>query len=103
MTQGVYDLVVIGGGLGGSALALSMARNGARVFMVERDEVFKDRIRGEGMTLWGTAEARELGIFDLLRESCGFEVRYIDQYAGPMHNRRDLLVTTPQGAPCLGF
>jgi flavin-dependent dehydrogenase len=42
-----YDIVVVGGGLGGSALAKVMAGQGARVLVVERELRFKDRIRGE--------------------------------------------------------
>jgi 2-polyprenyl-6-methoxyphenol hydroxylase-like FAD-dependent oxidoreductase len=49
MTQCVYDLAIIGGGLGGAALAAAMARRGSRVLVVEREEAFKDRVRGEGL------------------------------------------------------
>lgn len=103
MTRSSYDLAIIGGGLGGSALAIAMARHGARVLVVEREGAFKDRIRGEGMTPWGTAEARELGIGELLRDACALELRYFDQYFGPMRIRRDVTETTPQRAPCLNF
>lgn len=103
MTRSSYDLAIIGGGLGGAALAIAMARHGASVLVVEREEVFKDRIRGEGMTPWGTAEARELGISDLLRDACALEISYFDTHFGPMCIRRDLLETTPQRAPCLNF
>jgi flavin-dependent dehydrogenase len=55
-----YDLVIVGGGLAGSALAAAMAPTGTRVLIVERDAVFRDRVRGEGMLPWGVAEARQL-------------------------------------------
>src|SRR5690349_18924378 len=44
-----FDIVVVGGGLGGSTLATLMARKGKKVLVLEREEKFKDRVRGEGM------------------------------------------------------
>lgn len=63
----LFDLIVVGGGLGGAALARSLAANGARVLVIEREERFRDRVRGEMMTPWGVAEAENLGIAELLR------------------------------------
>ncbi len=51
--QGTYDIITVGGGLGGSALAKVMAEHGARVLVLEREQQFKDRIRGELMLPWG--------------------------------------------------
>ena len=62
-----YDLITVGGGLGGAALAKSLAEKGARVLVIERDEKFKDRVRGEMLVPWGVAEAEKLGIAALLR------------------------------------
>lgn len=94
-----YDLVIVGGGLGGSALAKAMAEHGARVLVLERETRFKDRVRGEQMHPWGVAEIRQLGIYDLLRERCGHELPWWDMYVGSeriMH--RDVSKTTPQRA-----
>ena len=41
-----YDIVTVGGGLGGSALARAMTERGARVLVVERETQFKNRVRG---------------------------------------------------------
>jgi 2-polyprenyl-6-methoxyphenol hydroxylase-like FAD-dependent oxidoreductase len=99
-----YDIVTVGGGLGGAALARSMAAAGARVLVLERETAFKDRVRGEGMTTWGVAEARELGVYDLLRSSCAHELPSWENYVGPMRVRqRDVASTTPQGLPTLSF
>ena len=52
-----YDIITVGGGLGGSAFAKAMAEQGKRVLILERETEFKDRVRGEFMTPWGVAEA----------------------------------------------
>ena len=98
-----YDIVTIGGGLAGAALAHAMARNGARVLVLEREEKFKDRVRGEGMSTWGTAEARELGLYDFLL-SVGNELHWWDFYFGSQRAfHRNLPDTTPQGCAMLTF
>jgi flavin-dependent dehydrogenase len=42
-----YNLVIAGGGLAGSALAVVMALNGYRFLVVERETRFRHRIRDE--------------------------------------------------------
>ena len=49
-----FELITVGGGLGGSALAKKMAENGARVLVVERERHFSDRIRGEWVASRGS-------------------------------------------------
>jgi 2-polyprenyl-6-methoxyphenol hydroxylase-like FAD-dependent oxidoreductase len=99
MTTAHYDIITIGGGLGGSALAKAMADQGKQVLILEREKEFKDRVRGEFMTPWGVAEARELGLYELIRDSCGEDAPITDLGFGP----RDLCSTTPQQLPALGF
>ena len=43
----MYDIITVGGGLGGATLAKAMAAQGARVLVLEREVHFKDRVRGE--------------------------------------------------------
>jgi flavin-dependent dehydrogenase len=52
MSSSQFDLVTVGGGLGASALAISMARRGARVLVLEKELQFRDRVRGEGLAPW---------------------------------------------------
>jgi flavin-dependent dehydrogenase len=47
MRTGTYDIITVGGGLGGASLAKAMAEHGARVLVLEREQQFKDRVRGE--------------------------------------------------------
>ena len=104
MAKGTYDLITVGGGLGGSALAKVMAERDARVLVLERERQFRDRVRGEVMVSWGVAEARALGIYQLLLDTCGRELRWFALSLGPEPGApRDLLATTPQGAPSFAF
>lgn len=98
-----YDLIVVGGGVTGSALASRMARNGARVLVLERETTFRDRVRGESLQPWGVAEARKLGV-DQPLERCAAELRFFDQILnGQTIMRRDLRATTMQAEPMWGF
>ena len=100
----VYDLVIVGGGLAGSALATVMVQSGARVLVLEQEARFRDRVRGEGMHPWGVAEARTLGLYEPLRAACGHEVPGWVIGGGPMPpQRRDLLTTTPHAAGSLNY
>lgn len=85
--------------MGASALAIAMARSGARVLVLEKELHFRDRVRGEGLVPWGVAEARELAIADLLVQTCAKEVPWMEMGFGP----RNLVETTPQKAPMLTY
>ncbi|MBV9331985.1 MAG: FAD-dependent monooxygenase, partial [Alphaproteobacteria bacterium] len=61
-----YDLVVIGAGIAGSALAAVMARAGKEVLLLEQTTLYPDIVRGEVMTQWGVREACTLGLYDVL-------------------------------------
>jgi 2-polyprenyl-6-methoxyphenol hydroxylase-like FAD-dependent oxidoreductase len=87
-----YDIVTVGGGMGASAFAASMAREGMRVLILERETRFRDRVRGEYIVTWGVAEARSLGIEEALLRSCGMEIPFVEMGFGP----RNLLETTAQ-------
>jgi 2-polyprenyl-6-methoxyphenol hydroxylase-like FAD-dependent oxidoreductase len=98
-----YDLIVVGGGVTGSSLAGRMASSGARVLIVERESKFRDRVRGEALQPWGVAEARKLGIAEILKETTA-ELLWFDQILnGELAFHRDLKATTMQGEPMWGF
>ena len=99
-----FDLITVGGGLAGSALARGMAERGARVLVLEREREFKDRVRGEFIESWGVAEAQKLGIAALLREQVAHELRWMDIFSWDAPGiHRDMIATTPQQLPCLSF
>jgi 2-polyprenyl-6-methoxyphenol hydroxylase-like FAD-dependent oxidoreductase len=72
------QIVIVGGGIGGGALATVLARNGMEVVIVERETAYPDRVRGEFVAPWGVAEFKRLGLLELL-------------YAhGAMHTKRNV-------------
>ncbi|HEX4210420.1 MAG TPA: FAD-dependent monooxygenase, partial [Candidatus Binataceae bacterium] len=101
MARHDFDVIVAGGGLGGSALARTLADNGCRVLVVEREREFKDRVRGEWIAPWGVAETQKLGIYDLLMGTCAHEQPFF-HFAG-FGPPRDLRSTTPSGQSAIAF
>jgi menaquinone-9 beta-reductase len=95
-----FDVIIVGGGLGGASLARLLASNGVRVLVAERELQFKDRIRGEWMAPWGVAEAQRAGIYDLLMEQCAHENPYVASLGRPAV---DLRTTSLQRLPALTF
>ncbi len=90
-----FDIISVGGGLGGASVAKAMAERGARVLVTEREAKFKDRVRGEWLAPWGVAEARELGIYETLISDCGYHPTGWDtRLAGNSIGLRDLAATT---------
>ena len=93
-----YDIITVGGGLGGASLAKVMAEHGSRVLVIERETEFKDRVRGEAMMPWGVADAMRIGIFETIMNAGGRELPIWETYIGQARIRaRDLTSTTPGG------
>jgi 2-polyprenyl-6-methoxyphenol hydroxylase-like FAD-dependent oxidoreductase len=85
-------------------LAINLAREGVDVLVVEREQVFRDRVRGEVMATWGTVEAKRLGLFGRLRERCASEVRYLTySIGGVVATSFDLPTAAPHFEPSLAF
>jgi 2-polyprenyl-6-methoxyphenol hydroxylase-like FAD-dependent oxidoreductase len=101
---GVYDLIVVGGGLGGSSLSKAMAESGARVLLLEREEQFRDRVRGEAMWPWGFAELQALGIDSSVFSRFATEKPYLDvSIGGEQVVHRDVISTSNQKLPLLNW
>ena len=75
-----HDVMIVGGGIAGGALATVMARAGANVLMLERQAGYQDHVRGEILWPWGARLARELDIERLLLDAGGLVVRWLDLY-----------------------
>lgn len=60
-----YDTIIIGGGPGGSIAACTLARQGQRVLVLERERFPRFHI-GESLIPFGNEELREVGVWDKL-------------------------------------
>jgi len=63
------EIVIVGAGVAGAAMAIVLARQGRSVLMLEKSARHVDRVRGESVTPWGVAEMRELDLLDILVEA----------------------------------
>nr|AXU98301.1 squalene epoxidase [Centella asiatica] len=61
---GDYDVIIVGAGVAGSALACTLARDGRKVHVIERDLTEQDRIVGELLQPGGYLKLVELGLED---------------------------------------
>jgi 2-polyprenyl-6-methoxyphenol hydroxylase-like FAD-dependent oxidoreductase len=74
------DVVVVGAGIAGSALAKITADAGLSTLVLERQLAYRDRVRGEYMHPWGVAEARRLGVEHALLSAGGMWVTHAVGY-----------------------
>jgi flavin-dependent dehydrogenase len=70
------DVLIAGGGIAGSALAILLGRMGLAVELYEREEFPREKPCGEGLMPGGVAVLERLGIADLARGALFFGVRY---------------------------
>lgn len=73
------DVVIIGGGIAGSALGYALASHGIETLILEKQGTHKDRVRGEVINCWGVREAQKLGIIDILERAGG---NYANRFVG---------------------
>jgi 2-polyprenyl-6-methoxyphenol hydroxylase-like FAD-dependent oxidoreductase len=60
------EVVIVGAGIGGSALATVLARAGISTLVLEKSTVHIDHVRGEWLAPWGVKETQRLGLYDTL-------------------------------------
>jgi 2-polyprenyl-6-methoxyphenol hydroxylase-like FAD-dependent oxidoreductase len=68
------DVVVVGGGIAGCALAVRLAGAGVSVTVLEREQTYRDIVRGEALVPWGFQEAVQLGIAEVILGTDGVSV-----------------------------
>jgi 2-polyprenyl-6-methoxyphenol hydroxylase-like FAD-dependent oxidoreductase len=77
MEQTGRDVIIVGGGIGGSGLAALLAADGLDVEVLERTTAFPDRVRGEMWTPWGVAITDGLGLLEpLVAAGARFSTRW---------------------------
>ena len=75
-----FDVIIVGGGIAGNALAAVLARAGRAILVLERSTVYHDRVRGEVFQPWGVAEARRLDLHETLIRAGGTHHRRFVPY-----------------------
>ncbi|KAK8561172.1 hypothetical protein V6N12_048246 [Hibiscus sabdariffa] len=65
---GTTDVIIVGAGVAGAALAYSLGKDGRRVRVIERDLNPPCRISGEGLMPGGYLKLMELGLEDCVEE-----------------------------------
>ncbi|XVF45799.1 hypothetical protein PTKIN_Ptkin02bG0235800 [Pterospermum kingtungense] len=66
--RGTTDIIIVGAGVAGSALAYTLGKDGRRVHVIERDLNEPDRIVGELLQPGGYVKLDELGLEDCVDE-----------------------------------
>ncbi len=75
-----YDVVIVGAGIAGGALATMLARGGKQVLLLERTEAYKDVVRGEWIAPWGIIDARKAGLSEVLAGVSTHNLTYHVEY-----------------------
>lgn len=73
------DVVVVGGGIAGSALAAALAGDGYGVLLLERQTAYRDKVRGEVINCWGVVELMHLGLEKAILDAGG---TYVTRFVG---------------------
>lgn len=68
------DVVIVGGGVAGSALAARLAAADVGVVVLERETSYRDMVRGEAIVPWGFLEAAALGVDGAIMDADGVSV-----------------------------
>jgi 2-polyprenyl-6-methoxyphenol hydroxylase-like FAD-dependent oxidoreductase len=65
------DVVIVGSGIAGSALARALVRGGLEVLVLEHEVAYRDKVRGENMPPWGVLEIHKLDLEAILLQAGG--------------------------------
>ncbi len=95
----IYDVALVGGGVAGASLAAALADAGLGVLVVEREQRFRDRVRGEGIHPWGVAEAEKLGLLPALNRAGANELPFWQSYSDgkPLPESQDIKTASAGG------
>lgn len=86
-----WDIIIVGAGVAGAALAAALGRAGRRVLLLERDLSQPDRIVGELLQPGGYIALRKLGLADAVE---GIDAQRVEGYA-LFKNNEDFTIKYP--------
>jgi flavin-dependent dehydrogenase len=97
----MYDVIVVGARCAGSPLALLLARQGARVLLVDRTTFPSDTMNGHYITAAGVRRLGQWGVLERVLDSAGARVRQHRYHFGPTSIVGNL--RWPDGEPAFGL
>lgn len=101
VSDDTYDIIVIGSGAGGMSTAITAAKHGARVAIVEKEPVYGGTTAFSGGVLWipGNRHARDAGITDT-REAA---IAYMKAETGNFYDADAVEAFIDQGPEMVDF
>uniref|UniRef100_A0A3N7FCK9 Squalene monooxygenase n=1 Tax=Populus trichocarpa TaxID=3694 RepID=A0A3N7FCK9_POPTR len=97
---GNTDVIIVGAGVAGSALAYALAKDGWRVQVIERDLAEPDRIVGELLHAGGCLKLAELGLEDCLD---GIDSQIVLSFAAINKDGKRTAISYPSNASGRSF
>jgi flavin-dependent dehydrogenase len=99
---GIYEVAVVGGGLAGGALALRLARRGARVALIEGSAYPRPKLCGEYLSPEGVRALHALGLGPALEAAGGEPIGRV-RITAPGGRSLEAEVAGPGDPPGLGL
>ncbi|WP_048671144.1 glycerol-3-phosphate dehydrogenase/oxidase [Candidatus Competibacter denitrificans] len=96
LEQGVYDVLIVGGGINGAVSAAALAGKGARVALIDQRDFAGFTSQQSSNLAWGGIKYLESGDYGLVRKLCMSRNHLIDSYPSRVKEIR-FLATIDQG------
>jgi glycerol-3-phosphate dehydrogenase len=80
LEQGVYDVLIVGGGINGAVSAAALAGKGARVALIDQRDFAGFTSQQSSNLAWGGIKYMESGDYGLVRKLCMSRNHLIDSY-----------------------
>jgi glycerol-3-phosphate dehydrogenase len=94
LTQGTYDVLIVGGGINGAVSAAALAGKGARVALIEQRDFAGFTSQQSSNLAWGGIKYMESYDFQLVRKLCKSRNHLIDSYPSRVQEIRFFTTVT---------